>query len=407
MTFWHWHEEIETIIQKLKSYLGEFDSKHLALLKRQQDKITDTISEITECIINLKESLISNDISTVSTYKSRNEEFKRLPPRLTISLPRFSSYEINREQMYQQFGCLSFKTVEPCHYFGFRGSKSSPSHLKFCANPKVVTTINTKFAFCKGLRNVFCLSDEEIWSSGEDSIVRLFNLQGTLLKSIKTKSGNRPSDIAVTERGHLIYSDPNDRSVNVVQNSNTKITKKIRLLEFIPLNICSACFDDLLVMMVRDDNKESKVVRYSEFKEKHSIQFNAMGQPLYPSDCSVKYISENRNLDICVADQTMGAAVVVNAEGEYRFMYTGLPSSADESFRPCGITTDNQGLILTADLNNNRIHVIDQDGHFLRYIDDCGIQLPWGVCLDTRDNLFVAENGSGKFKKIQYYCNKN
>lgn len=121
-----WHEEIETIIQKLKSYLGEFDSKHLALLKRQQDKITNTVSEITEYIINLKDSLISNDISTVSTYKSRNEEFKRLPPRLTISLPRFSSYEINREQMYQQFGSLSFKTVESCDYFGFRGPIHPP-----------------------------------------------------------------------------------------------------------------------------------------------------------------------------------------------------------------------------------------------------------------------------------------
>lgn len=103
----------------------------------------------------------------------------------------------------------------------------------------------------------------------------------------------------------------------------------------------------------------------------------------------------------------MGVVVVVNAEGEYRFMYTSLPSSTDESFRPFGSTTDNQGMILTADLNNNRIHVIDQNRHFLRYIDDCGIQLPWGVCLDTRDNIFVAENGSSKLKKNQYYCNKN
>lgn len=32
----------------------------------------------------------------------------------------------NREQMYQQFGSLSFKIVEPCDYFGFRGPIHPP-----------------------------------------------------------------------------------------------------------------------------------------------------------------------------------------------------------------------------------------------------------------------------------------
>lgn len=57
----------------------------------------------------------------------------------------------------------------------------------------------------------------------------------------------------------------------MVKNLNIKIIKKIRLLEFIFFNICSVCFDDFLVMMVRDYNKEVKVVWYFEFKEKYSI----------------------------------------------------------------------------------------------------------------------------------------
>lgn len=106
-------------------------------------------------------------------------------------------------------------------------------------------------------------------TSGDDSIIRLFNLQGKLLTSIQTKSGKRPSDITVTKSGHLICTVPSDRYVNMVQN--TKISKKIRLMEFIPINICYTLFDDILVMMVKHDNTESMVARYSAFKKTHSI----------------------------------------------------------------------------------------------------------------------------------------
>lgn len=63
---------------------------------------------------------------------------------------------------------------------------------------------------------MFCLSDEEIWLSGEDSIVRFFNFLGILLKLIKFKLGNRLLDIVMIERGYLIYLDFNDRLVNMV-----------------------------------------------------------------------------------------------------------------------------------------------------------------------------------------------
>ncbi|XP_062570763.1 uncharacterized protein LOC134232802 [Saccostrea cucullata] len=327
-------------------------------------------------------------------YKSKIAEFKHCPPKVIVSYPRFFPQQINTEQLHQCFGflsALSITTEEHGYTIRTSESASCPPVKPLLDVPELITTIDTGY-----MSNVTNLNDKEIWTCGKDKIIKLYNLQGEQLKAFQTKYKVR--DIAVTRNGDLVYTEPSECAVNMIKNG--LIQEVIRQQGWIPYYVCSTFSGDLLVTMNRE-NEQTKVVRFFDYTEKQTIQFDSKGKPLYSPYYS-KYISENRNLDICVADSDAHAVVVVNQAGKLRFRYTGLPSNKKESFCPRGITTDSQSQILTADTYNHCIHILDQDGQFLSYIDNCFLQRPWGLCVDSKDNLFVAEYGRCKVKKIKY-----
>nr|XP_022309171.1 uncharacterized protein LOC111114920 [Crassostrea virginica] len=396
------HREIHTIIQRKQAEIDEMNAQHLAAIEKQEGETNKALHEIKQVILDLKSLLDTSDVGLVSKYRSRIAEFRKLPHKLKISLPNFLPQKINRDELLKQFGSLSplsIETEEQGYTVPSPGAESSPPARPLLDVPRLITEIPT--TGYNSLYSVSCLSDEEIWTRGNNEIMKLYNLKGEVQKSVQTKSGNAPWDIAVTRSGGLVYADPGDRSINLV--SGTQIQTLITLRGWIPDGLCSTSSGDLLVIMTSDDRKQTKVVRYSGSTEKQTIQLDDQGNPLYSSTGYTKYLSENRNSDICVADGDARAVVVVSAAGKLRFRYTGPPSTPRESFSPVGITTDSQANILTSDRDNHRIHIIDQDGLFLRFLHNCGLQYPWGLCVDSRDNLFVAEYKTGKVKKLQYY----
>ncbi|XP_056001574.1 uncharacterized protein LOC130048615 [Ostrea edulis] len=378
----------------MKNEIEEMKIKHLEILKKHLDEIKQIQSLIEQSLITLNKMEESNEVSVTMEYRSQNKEFRKLPPKLRVSLPTFSPNTIDREQLYKSLGSLiplSFTT----DVNGYTVKKAETSPKELMGEPELVTTINTGY---EDLRSVTCLREEEFWTSGKVSDMKCFNVQGTVINTIKTKSVEQPNDIAVTSDGDLVYASG---TVNKVKSGQTE--EVIRLQGWIPNNLCVTSSGDLLVTMHSDDETQSKVVRYSGSTEKQTIQYDDEGKPLYSGNNYTKYISENRNLDICVAYWGAGAVVVVNQAGKLRFRYTCHSSSTKyKAFKPWGITTDSQSQILTTNCGNHCIHILDQNGQFLCYIDNCDLKCPWGLCADKSDKLFVAENYSGNVKKIKY-----
>lgn len=395
-----WHKEIENAIMKLKSDIEEMVNRHQTVLNKHEDEIAVTITEIRQSIADLKKLQESKDICHVTEYESRNAEFRRLLPNINISLPNFTPLKIDRDQFLKQFGSLSavsFATKECSYNVQIPGAESSTlSDKPMLDIPKVVTTFVTEY---EELRSVAYLNDNEVWTCGDDdNIITLYNIQGELLNSITTQSKKKPFDIAVKKNGILVYTVDENKTVNVAEDNYTH--RAIRLRRWEPSGVCVTTSGDLLVVMYSGNTCSMlsqgglRVVRYSGFAAKQSYYFGERGE--------TGYVCENRNLDICVSFSS--EIVVVNQAGKHRFTYSGPESATKKSFSFAGIATDSQCKILTIDDNNSCIHILDQNGTFLRFISNRGLRSLSNLCVDNNDNILVTELYTGKVKKVQYYA---
>lgn len=102
-----WHKEIDNIVNKLQSDIDEMASGQKTFLKKQEDEYARIINEIKGSIIDLTYKVSSNDFHCLSSYKSKNAKFKMLPPKPNVFLSSFTTNQINKEQLKQQFGFLS------------------------------------------------------------------------------------------------------------------------------------------------------------------------------------------------------------------------------------------------------------------------------------------------------------
>ncbi|XP_011435777.3 uncharacterized protein [Magallana gigas] len=392
-----WHREIDIVINKMKAEISEIKVKHRDLLKKHLDEIKQTQALIKQSLLAIEELKKSTEVSPTIEYSSKIIEFSKLPPKVKVTLPTFIPKPLDHEKLYNMFGQITpLSTATEENVLSL--NQPNTSVKKLLDEPELVATIQTGY---EKLRSVTYLNEDCVWTFGSTKDVKCFNIKGVLLHTVSNKSEQRPNDITVDRDGNLLFCDGTSSTVNKVKNG--QIEELIRLQGWSPGYLCVTSNGDLLVTMFSGDKTQSKAVRYSGSTAKQTIQFDDEDKPLYSGNINAKHITENRNHDICVADYEAKAVVVVNQNGKLRWRYIGHPSvTKKEPLEPVGITTDSQSRILTADCHNHCIHILDQNGQFLCYIDNCDLEYPYGLCVDNNDNLFVSEHFKGNVKKIKF-----
>lgn len=184
-----------------------------------------------------------------------------MPPKLKIMFLPFTFPNIDFKEIYKSFDLLSAccLTTEE-HDCSVGKQEVGSTHLEpFLTDPIVIHSITSEyksFLNLKELRNGVCCNDSEIWTSGNDDSLMIYNPKGKLLNSIKTKLGNTPRYLAETQNDDLVYTDSKRRNVNAVNDG--QVHEVIKLSEWIPRGICNAHNYGLLVIMDSDEFKKNK-----------------------------------------------------------------------------------------------------------------------------------------------------
>ena len=90
----------------MQTEIDDMDAQNLTAIEKYTSVINSTIDKISKAIQDLKKLLDSNDIILISKYKSRNEDFRKLPPELRVSSFKFEPRKIKNDKIRELFGCM-------------------------------------------------------------------------------------------------------------------------------------------------------------------------------------------------------------------------------------------------------------------------------------------------------------
>lgn len=381
---------VRDIGSKMRDKVSKLKEESEIANKEKQSLAAKSDVELNGIIQNSKSVLESADTKGILSYESQNMKFRYGLKEMGLSFPKFQAGFINEDQLQNVFGKFELQRIY--------ASNTAPNPQKMMKTPVILNTIQSPFEDSSRLWRVSCEGAENVWTSCNDSQLYQINRSGAVLKNIKA-ANNVPALYIDSDKNIVfIVSWPNTKVYKYESNTNT-VKTLLELSDWCPRGLCYTMNGDLLVSMRSLDEKQSKIVSYSMTRE---TQTDILGGSLCSVDSQkLLWLSENGNGDICVADYSGKAVIVMYAFGEVRFKYTGNRMIYKEktSIVPTDIVNDGNFNILIGDYSNKIVHIIDCDGTFIRYIEH---SCTGGISIDTDHNLVAGEFSTGKIRIIKY-----
>lgn len=388
-----WHQEVDTIFDKLGSSISLMEESSLESIKTQQKTIKDTTQGMVQTVQHNKLVLKTNRASDVIEHKSNLSQFNNIITDINIFTPPVLINTVKGKELSLEIGEYKAKLTHEISLPVDVPYQSTKTLLKLAI---VIAVIPTSY---KPLHEVACLGKNEAWICGfryTTTITRI-GINGKSKACLYNKI-HIVADIAVNVQGDLVYiygdkgeikGHPNSLTISIPQN-------------WIPYSLCCSRSGDILVSM--SNGRERKIIRYHEKEITQEIHKDENGALIFEKGNHLHCLRfmENNNRDICISDDSAGVMIVVNLASKVRFRYDGKPAKKNYQFRPRNIVTDSLNQIIIADYSNSCLHIIDQDGKFLKCVDDCGLDNVHALSVDDEGRLWAGLSKSGIIKVIQY-----
>jgi hypothetical protein len=387
-----WHQEVDTIFNKCGSIIKSIEEDQLAALKSHHTKFTNLIQEMIKTIQQNKKLLRSKTLSEITNYKSNLREYKMMP--IDIDVPKLNTSTVHGTELRIEVG--EYQATLTQTSLSTQTDKVIYSPVSTLLDKaKVIASIPTRV---KLLVSVACVGMDEAWIGYENNTMRRVNIQGSLKDSVKCQTW--PHDITLSRKGELIYIDGVSRTVDIVRYRG--IETLINTPEgWYPGGLCCTRSGDILVSLYTAKPRRYKIVRYQGDTVKQEIELEH-GKPIYKGGDALMWVVENNNGDICASDNNAKMVVAVDKSGRVRFRYDGTPAGRKKTFSPEHLITDSMSQIIVADYNNACLHILNANGQFVRCLDNCGLDKPIGLSIDSVGRLWVGLEERGEVKVIQY-----
>lgn len=390
-----WHQEVDIIFNKVGSFTQFIKDYNLAALTTQQTNIEKELQEILLKVEQNKVILNSKLPYEVVNYQSTVKEPTEISNDFNIRLPCLKSNAVSDTELSIKMGEIQAtmtQTSQTCLANGL----TFLSTKELLSKSKVVASISTKY---KPLFRVACVGTNEAFITGKGKTISRIDIRGSVLDTFTTECQTRPSGMSVIEQGELFYSDCDRRTLNIVRHGQAKIF--ITLPQgWDPYSLCCCKSGDILVHV--SCGGKNRIIRYKGINLSQDIDLDQHGNPIFKEGKFTLNMVENNNGDVCVSDVNADSVVDIDTAGKVRFRYDGTAAKRKKPFSPRCIVTDSLSQIIVTDVNNFCIHILDQDGKFLKCLINSGVKVPCGLSVDCYGRLWVGLLEKGKIKVLEY-----
>lgn len=396
-----WYLEVNAIFDNLESLIKSQKDHHFIELELCKLKLNNRNYFMIQTVKKNKEILRTNNLFYIKNYKSKVADFRK-----SMQIPDPPHMLVNTKDKRER--CITFEK--------YRASlKQTQMPRLDLANevqrlpvkeilsiPKVIINVPLKG---EKPRRLVCTSLDRAWVCGNGKLITCVDIHGSVRGAVKSTCLDFPGDIAVNRQGELMYTDVAHRTVNIVRQGKTE-TLIVTPECWHPQSLCCTITGDILLSMFTSTTRPFIIVRYEGQRLTQIIKRDERNCPIFQTGMHALIVTENTNGDIVTSDQNADKVVVVSRSGKVRFRYNIKPVRGKKPFCPGHVVTDSAGHIIVVDSNNSCLHILNEDGLLMNYVDYSETHYTLrGLSLDSMDRLWLGLNFSiehSELRVIQY-----